>query len=131
MSPDERLPGDMPVSPASFSDPQRPRVAEDVVATYVADAVRTIPGIGGLHTSALQKFSERVRDVQNRGIAVRVTAPGSIEVDVHIRVAWGVVIPELARAVREQVTRKVEQLLDLEVQRVTLFVDEIDPPPSG
>jgi uncharacterized alkaline shock family protein YloU len=59
---------------------------------------------------------------------VRRVAPGAIEADVHVRVSWGAVIPELARQVKTQVARRIESLLDLEVRAVTLYVDEIDAP---
>ncbi len=113
----------------SSDDSDKPLVAEEVVATYIADAARTVAGIVELHGSTWQEFSERVRvDVPTKGILVHWTGPGVIAVDVHAKIAWGAIIPSVARAVQEAVTRKVESLLDIAVERVTLYVDEIDPP---
>lgn len=132
MAQDERIAGDMPVNPAPISEEGRPLVAEDVVAAYVADAIRGLPGITELHGSPWQAISEKVHvDVPSKGVAVRQVAPGVIEVDVHVKVAWDVVIPALAAEVQSVVTRKVEALLDTEVRKTTLYVDAIEAPPES
>lgn len=114
---------------AGNDETDKPLVADEVVATYIADAARAIPGVVELHGSAWQELSERVRvDVPTKGVLVHWTGPGLIAVDVHVKVAWGTVIPKLARSVQEAVIRKVESLLDIAVERVTLYVDEIDLP---
>jgi uncharacterized alkaline shock family protein YloU len=129
MANDERLSGDVVVPASGMGDDEAALVADEVIATYIADAARDIPGIVELHGSALQELSERVRvEVPAKGVVVRRTAPGTIEADVHVRVAWGAVIPDLARQVKTQVGRRIESLLDLEVRSVTLYVDEIEPP---
>lgn len=129
MAHDEPVPGDMPVNPSSSPGDHRPMVAEEVVARYVAETVRRIDGVDDLHGSALEEFSERVRvGVPTKGIAVREAGSGSIEVDVHVRVTWGVSIPALAARVQDEVARTVDSLLDLTVERVTLYVDEITHP---
>jgi len=116
---------------AGGDDADKPLVAEEVVATYIADAARTVAGVVELHGSPWQELSERVRvDVPTKGVLVHWTGPGVIAVDVHVKVAWGTVIPKVARSVQEAVIRKVESLLDIAVERVTLYVDEIDLPPA-
>lgn len=128
MTRDDRVPGDMPVSPTRMTEEDRPMVAEEVVARYVAETARRIEGIRELLGSALQELSDKVRRVPSKGVVVREAGPGAIEIDVHVRVAWGVCIPDLARTVQEEVTRTVESLLDLDVTRVVLYVDEIAAP---
>ncbi len=129
MFPEDQPAGDVPLSPAIAET--HTAVADSVVATYVAEAVRTLPGVVELHGSAWQEMSERVRvDVPTKGIAVRAITPGVIEIDAHVRVAWGARIPGLAHAFQEAVRTNMRSLLDLEVRRATLFVDEIAPPPE-
>ena len=129
MSADEPAPGDVPAPPAPLADGDRPLVKEDVVATYVADTVRHIPGISQLHGNSWQAFSERMRsEVPTKGVLIKTVGPGVIEVEVHVRVGWDIPIPRLAQEVQEQVARRVESLLDLTVRRVTLYVDEIEGP---
>ena len=87
--------GEMPAVPTEAGD--RAVVAEDVAAAYIADAVRGIPGIAALHGSHWKALSGRMRaDSPTKGVVVRSVAPGVIEIDVHVKVGWGVVIPDLA-----------------------------------
>jgi uncharacterized alkaline shock family protein YloU len=132
MSPlqDERLSGDLPVSPTPYEE-TRPAVSHEVVATYVADAARSVPGVLDLHTSAWKGLSSRVRETHTGGVFIRESSPGTVDVEVHARVAWGVVIPELASAVEVAVRNRVTGLLNLELGSVTLFVDEIAGPMEG
>lgn len=131
MPTDDRLPGDMPVGPPELVDEARPHMAEDVVATYIAAAVRSVPGITQLHGKAWQEISERVHvGAPRKGVAVKETAPGVLEVEVHVSVAWGTVIPEMARTLQETVARNIETMLDLEVARTTVYVDEVEAPPE-
>lgn len=129
MYPDDRPAGDVPSTPAVGDNPTA--VADHVVATYVAETVRSIAGIVELHGSTWQELSERVRvDVPTKGIVVRTVAPGVIEVDAHVRVSWGARIPDVAHSFQSAVRTTIGSLLDLEVRRATLFVDAIDPPPE-
>ncbi|MFH0917401.1 MAG: Asp23/Gls24 family envelope stress response protein [bacterium] len=125
---DEPLTGDLPVSPTPFGDEARPSLSHEVVARYVADAARSVHGIVELHSSAWKGLSSRVREMHTGGVVIRDAQPGSVDVEIHARVAWGVVIPELARDVEEAVRQRVSALLDLDLRTVTLFVDEIAGP---
>ena len=125
---DDRLSGDLPVAPSEFQDEEKPSLSHDVVATYVADAVRSVEGVADLHFPAWKGLSSRVRDMHAGGIAVRDGGPGTVDLDIHVRVAWGAAIPELARKVEEAVTQRVTALLSIQLGAVTLYVDEIASP---
>jgi uncharacterized alkaline shock family protein YloU len=125
---DEELSGDLPLAPSEFEDEESPSLSHNVVATYVADAVRSVEGVVGLHYSPWKGLSSRVRELHAGGIVVRAGGPGVVDLDVHVRVAWGTFIPELARAVEEAVRERVTALLSIELGSVTLFVDEIAAP---
>jgi uncharacterized alkaline shock family protein YloU len=125
---DERLSGDLPMVPSEFEDEERPSLSHDVVATYVADAVRSVDGVVDLHSSPWKGFSSRVREMHAGGIVVRDGGPGVVDLDIHVRVAWGAAIPELARQVEEAVRQRCAALLSIEPGTVTLFVDEIAAP---
>ncbi len=94
----------------------------------MADAARSVPGIVDLHASAWKGLSSRVRDVHTGGVIIRDAQPGSVDVEIHARVAWGSAIPELARDVEEAVRQRVSGLLSLDLGTVTLFVDAIAGP---
>ncbi len=125
---DERLSGDLPMAPNEFETEERPSLSHDVVATYVADAVRSVDGVVDLHSSPWKGLSSRVREMHAGGIVVRDGGPGVVDLDIHVRVAWGAVIPELARQVEAAVRQRCAALLSIEPGRVTLFVDEIAVP---
>lgn len=129
MATDKRPPGDVSVGADVAGEETRPHVAEDVIATYVAAAVRTIPGVSELHGSPWQELSGRVHlGAQRKGVVVREVAPGAVEVDVHVSVAWDTVIPEMAQQLQEIVAHNVETLLDLQVLKTTVYVDEVEAP---
>ena len=129
---DENVAKDMPMSPAPADLEGRPLVAEDVVAAYVADAVRGLPGVVGRPGSPWETITEKVHvDVPTKGVAIHQVSPGLIDVDVHVKVAWGVVIPDLAAEIQDLGSRKVDTLLDTEVRQTTLHVDAIEAPPEA
>jgi len=130
---DESYSGDLPVTPiqyaeAQFADQEGPSVSHEVIASYVADAARSVHGVVDLHSSPWKGLSSRVRETHSGGVVVKDSAPGSVHVDIHVRVAWGTVIPELARDVERAVRERVTALLNIGVDTVTLFVDEIAGP---
>jgi len=125
---EDTLSGDVPVPPSQFSDSERPLVSHEVIASYVADAALSVSGIAALHCSHWKKLSSRVRETRTGGIVVRDAGPGSIDVEVHARVTWGSFIPELARKVEAAVSERMAGLLGIELEAVTLFVDEIATP---
>jgi uncharacterized alkaline shock family protein YloU len=125
---DERLSGDLSVTPTSYSDDEGPSVSHDVIASYVADAARSVHGIVALHASPWKGFSSRVRETHSGGVVIKDPQPGTVDVDIHARVAWGTAIPELARQVDEAVHQRVAGLLNIDLGTVTLFVDEIAGP---
>jgi uncharacterized alkaline shock family protein YloU len=127
---DERLSGDLPVAPTQFDDEEGPSLSHAVIASYVADAARSVRGIVDLHTSSWKGFQSRVRETHSGGVVLKPSEaqPGSVDVGIHVRVAWGVAIPELARKVEEAVRRQVMAFLNLELGSVTLYIDEIAPP---
>ena len=130
---DERLSGDLPVAPNQFDEEEGPSVSHAVIASYVADAARQVRGIVDLHTSSWKGFQSRMREIHSGGVVLKESEvqPGTVDVGIHVRVAWGVAIPELARKVEENVRRQVTALLNLELGAVTLYIDEIAPPPAA
>lgn len=130
---DESYSGDLPVTPiqyaeANLDDEEGPSVSHEVIASYVADAARSVPGVVDLHTSPWKGLSSRVRETHSGGVVIKDSGPGDVHVDVHVRVAWGTAIPELARQVEAAVRERVTALLNIGVDAVTLFVDEIAGP---
>ena len=125
---DERLSGDLQTSSTPYADDTRPSLSHEVIATYVADAARSVSGVVDLHTSPWKGFSSRMRETHAQGVVVRDSPPESVDVEIHARVAWDVYIPDLAREVEEAVRQRVTALLCIDLSTVTLFIDEIAGP---
>lgn len=132
-SQDEIYSGDLPVAPIAYAetrseDEQGPSVSHVVIASYVADAARSVRGIVELHTSAWKGLSSRMRETHSGGVVIKEPEAGTVLVEIHARVAWGSAIPELARQVDAAVREQVLALLNIDLGAVTLFVDEISGP---
>ena len=107
---------------------QEASVADEVVAAYVTDAVRSVPGVAGLRSSVWRGRAHRSSHLSTEGVVVRVLDANTVEVAVHLTVAWGAVIPDVAHQVQDLVRRRLRALLDLEVAVVVVHVDEVEAP---
>ncbi len=125
---DEPFSGDLPVTPTKYADEESPAVSHEVIASYVADAARAVDGIVELHASPWKGCSSRVRETHTGGVVVKESQPGTVAVEIHVQVAWGALIPELAGQVEAAVRQRVAALLSIDLGAVTLFVDEIAGP---
>ena len=125
---DDTLSGDMPVPLGHLSEEERPLVSHEVIASYAADGARSVPGIVDLHASHWKKLSSKVRETRSGGVVVRDSASGGVEVEIHAQVAWGTPIPMLAHQVELAVRDRMTALLSIDLESVTLFVDDIAGP---
>jgi uncharacterized alkaline shock family protein YloU len=125
---DEGLSTYLPDTPNHYDDQALPSVSHEVIASYVAGATRSVEGILDLHTSAWKGLSNRRREIQTGGVEIRDTPSGTVDAEIHVSVAWGSVIPELASQVEAAVRERVSGLLNIDLGTVTLFVDEIAGP---
>ncbi|HLA80826.1 MAG TPA: Asp23/Gls24 family envelope stress response protein [Thermoleophilia bacterium] len=127
-SQDELYSEDLQVAAVPYADDIRPSLSHEVIATYIADAARSVSGVVDLHTSPWKGFSSRMRETHSQGVVVRDASPGSVDVEIHARVAWDVYIPDLAGKVEEAVRERAVALLSINLNSVTLFIDEIAGP---
>jgi uncharacterized alkaline shock family protein YloU len=126
-SQDDRLSGDFSVTPSPYGEEDRPSLSHDVVATYVADAARSVAGVVDLHAPLWKGISYHARE-HHGGVVVRDSQPGTVDLDIHLKIAWGSRIPDLAAAVEQAVRQRVTALLNIDIDSVTLFIDEITGP---
>jgi uncharacterized alkaline shock family protein YloU len=108
---------------------QEASVADEVVAAYVTDAVRSVPGVARLRASAWHGRGHKNSGLSTDGVVVRMQSPGTVDVTVHLTVVWGAVIPDVAHQVQDLVRRRLQALMDLEVAAVVVHVDEVEAPP--
>ncbi|MDX3763399.1 Asp23/Gls24 family envelope stress response protein [Streptomyces sp. AK02-04a] len=111
----------------------RTTIADAVVVKIAGMAAREISGVydmGGGLSRTIGAVRDRVpggRPNVGRGVKVEV-GERQAAVDLDLVVEYGVPIPDIARAVRENVISAVERITGLEVVEVNVNVDDVRLP---
>jgi uncharacterized alkaline shock family protein YloU len=90
-------------------------IATDVLASYAADAASEVAGVSELVESALHR---------HKGVRV-VADDGRVTVELHIAVAWGSSIPEVAETVQCQVRDYLARMAGVRLVVVNVVVEEV------
>ncbi|MEV0390895.1 Asp23/Gls24 family envelope stress response protein [Nonomuraea sp. NPDC050643] len=111
------------------TDRGRTTIAENVVAKIAGVAAREISGVHDFGTGAARAFGAfkgrlGAENGVTRGIAVEV-GERQAAVDIDLVVDYGVAIPGLAAAVRDNVITVVGRMCGLEVSEVNVAVDDV------
>ena len=85
-------------------------ISPDVLARYAADAAREVPGVRQVIDTPMQR----------RGVKV-----AGDEVELHLLVERGSIIPEVAAAVQARVTDYLLRMADVRPAAVNVVVDEV------
>jgi uncharacterized alkaline shock family protein YloU len=93
-------------------------ISGDVLASYAADAAREVSGVTGVVESPLHR---------HRGVRV-ADDDGSVRVELHLAVEWGVSIPDVGAAVQTRVTEYLTRMADVVPAAVDVVVDEVGAP---
>ncbi len=102
-------------------------ISHAVIATYAAAAALEVDGVDGLAAGGLR--GERSADPERASRGVRVVADGDgVALDLHLVVGWGACIPAVAERVERQVRAYLASMIDLDLARVSILVDEIARP---
>ena len=98
-------------------------ISEEVLATIAAEAVREVDGVGGFASTLGGEIAERFgkKSAPSRGIKL-VVEDDTIAVDAFILIKYGSVIGEVALAVQEAVTNRVEAMTGITVKAVNVTV---------
>ncbi|MER6365456.1 Asp23/Gls24 family envelope stress response protein [Kitasatospora sp. NPDC001527] len=130
-------PAASPASPGAASgsvgERGRTALAVGVVEKIAGMAAREINGIHALGSGLARTFGamrDRVpggRGSVGRGIKAEV-GEKQTAIDIALVVEYGVVIPELARQVRENIIDAVERMTGLEVVEVNIAVNDVHLP---
>ncbi|MFI2609834.1 Asp23/Gls24 family envelope stress response protein [Kitasatospora sp. NPDC018619] len=108
-------------------------LAVGVVEKIAGMAAREVPGIHALGSGLARTFGamrDRVpggKPSVGRGIKAEV-GEKQTAIDIALVVEYGVVIPELARQVRENIIGAVERMTGLEVVEVNIAVNDVHLP---
>lgn len=120
---------------ANKNDQGHTQIADGVVAKIAGMAAREIGGVHAMGGGAARMVGA-VRDAVSGGGSSGSVAQGvSVEVgerqaavDIDLVVEYGAAIPDLATAVRRNVTTAVERMTGLEVTEINIKVDDIHLP---
>ncbi len=107
-------------------------IADTVVTKVAGIAAREVPGIyqlGGGAARAMGAVGQRigVGDERTQGVSVE-TGEREAAVDITLVVEYGESIPEVAGAVRENVSRRIEGITGLSVTEVNIAVNDLHFP---
>ena len=110
------------------SDAGMTSIAESVVAKIAGVAAREISGVHAMGTGrsrAAGAIRQRIgANTAAQGVSVEV-GRRQAAVDLDVIVDYGVSIPDLSQAVRENVISRVEGLSGLEVTEVNISIDDV------
>ena len=97
-------------------------ISEEVLAVIAAAAALEVEGVGGLAANLGTDLAELLgKKTLSRGIRLEV-AEENVTVDVNILVKYGHTIPEVGRAVQEDVMTSIESTSGLTVEAVNVNV---------
>ena len=114
------------------SDMGKTSIADGVVTKVAGIAAREVPGVyalGGGASRALGSVTQRVGigDERTQGVSVEV---GEVEaaVDLTIVIEYGESIPQVAEQLRDNVSKRIENITGLKVTEVNVTVNDLHFP---
>jgi uncharacterized alkaline shock family protein YloU len=118
----------MEVGHALSSPLGRITIASGAIAQIVAETALECYGVVGMKGSLRGKIPRgRMgrRKARTRGIEIGRDSDGAVTVDLHVVVAYGLNLAEVASSVRNRVAYEVERLTGLPVLAVEVHVDAV------
>ncbi|MFI6521943.1 Asp23/Gls24 family envelope stress response protein [Spirillospora sp. NPDC050679] len=116
------------------TDHGKTKISDDVVAKVAGMAAREVGGVHAMGSGmarTMGSMRERLPGGGGRNVAQGVSVQvgeRQTAVDIDLVVDYGVSIPDLAGAVRENIINQVEHMTGLEVVEVNISVDDIHLP---
>ena len=103
------------------------KISDDVIATLSAKAAKEVEGIAGMTGGIVGNITAAVlgKKDTSKGIDVEMK-DGVCSVTLHVKVCYGVKIPEVAWKVQENVKNIIESMTGLVVEKVNISVEGID-----
>jgi uncharacterized alkaline shock family protein YloU len=101
-------------------------IAEDVIATLSGITAIECYGVVGMSSRKLKDGIAEILRKENfsKGITVR-NVENSIEIDLHIIVAFGTKISEIASSIQSRVKFVLEDTLGIPIQTINIYVQSV------
>jgi uncharacterized alkaline shock family protein YloU len=93
---------------------ETPVISNEVLARYAGDAALEVDGVSSLARDAAEISS----------------TDGTVEIDVHVELAWGAGAERVARAVQQRVAEYIERMANVRVASVDVVVERVGTPPA-
>jgi len=105
-------------------------IAEEVLAAVAASAAAEVAGVSGLSANFGSDIAELLgKKNQGKGVRIQVEEE-KISVEVAILMAYGHTIPEVGKAVQENVKTTMESITGLDIAAVNVSVAGVVFPPK-
>ena len=91
-----------------------PVISNEVLARYAGDAALEVEGVSSLARDAAEISG----------------SDGTIDIDVHVELAWGAAAESVAREVQRRVAEYIERMANLHVGSVDVVVERVGAPPA-
>lgn len=105
-------------------------IAEEVLAAVAATAAGEVAGVSGLSANFGSDIAELLgKKNQGKGVRIQVEED-KITVEVAILMAYGHTIPEVGKAVQENVKTTMESITGLDIAAVNVSVAGVVFPPK-
>lgn len=114
------------------TDQGKTSIADSVVVKIAGVAAREVSGVHDMGRGAARAFGTIKGRLPGGGSGPNMTQGVSVEVgerqaaiDIDVVVEYGVSIPDVSQAVRDNVIQRVETMTGLEVTEVNISVDDV------
>lgn len=105
-------------------------IAEEVLAAVAATAAAEVPGVSGLSANFGSDIAELLgKKNQGKGVRIQVEEE-KLTVEVAILMTYGHTIPEVGKAVQENVKTTMESITGLDIAAVNVSVAGVVFPPK-
>lgn len=99
-------------------------IYDDVLQTIAAHSVKELKGVA-LASSFTEGIMEKiVKKSSNKAVRVDIQEK-NVTLEVHISVEYGIKIPDICASLQSVIKKDIEEVTDLTVEKVNIFVDNI------
>lgn len=102
-------------------------ISDDVIATYVSEAVMKTEGVSGLYAGFSDTLSKNLlgKDSIYKGLKITNDDEG-YTIDIFLIVDYGVKIPEIAWHVQKNVIAELEQVMAIVIKDVNIHIQGVE-----
>lgn len=100
------------------------KVSSEVIGSIAMLAATEIEGIIGLKGNLVNKIAELFGKKYERGVKVEINEK-DVRINLSIIIQYGTIIPEVAAKVQQNVKKRIEDLVGLNVVRVDVNVQSV------